>query len=314
MARKLFLEGNWNTLSGHIDVASPTANRSAPRVAPAAGSAVDESADDSDKPFELNRKFSVSNMDEKIVEAKYAVRGSVVQRAGELKKALAAGDPLPFNQLIFCNIGNPHAVNQKPITFYRQVAAALYMPELASDPDKLTASGLFPADVVERAQEYLKATGGNGVGSYTDSIGLQLVREQVASFIEERDGFPADPNSIALTTGASEGVKRCISAIIAGDQDGIMIPRPQYPLYSAALTMAGGNAIYYDLNEDAGWKTSFAELERAYHAATAAGTWVRALAIINPGNPVGAVLDEEDVSELVAFAAAKSLVILADEV
>jgi len=194
------------------------------------------------------------------------------------------------------------------------VAAALYVPELASDPQKLVASGLFPADVVERAQAYHKATGGNGVGAYTDSIGLQLVREQVAQFIQNRDGFPANVAHIALTTGASEGVKRCISAIIAGDSDGIMIPRPQYPLYSAALTMVGGNAVYYDLDEEAGWKTSWEELERAYAAAVAEGTQVRALAMINPGNPVGAVLDEADVGLLVSFAACKRLVILADEV
>jgi len=65
------------------------------------------------------------------------------QRAGELKKMLTDGKPLPFDSLILCNIGNPHAVKQKPITFYRQVAAALYVPELASDPQKLVASGKY---------------------------------------------------------------------------------------------------------------------------------------------------------------------------
>ena len=65
------------------------------------------------------------------------------QRAGELKKMLTDGKTLPFDSLILCNIGNPHAVKQKPITFYRQVAAALYVPELASDPHKLVASGIY---------------------------------------------------------------------------------------------------------------------------------------------------------------------------
>jgi len=66
-----------------------------------------------------------------------------LQRAGELKKMLTDGKTLPFDSLILCNIGNPHAVKQKPITFYRQVAAALYVPELASDPHKLVASGIY---------------------------------------------------------------------------------------------------------------------------------------------------------------------------
>ena len=76
--------------------------------------------------------------------------------------------------------------------------------------------------------------------------------------------------------------------------------------------------MYYSLasatHPQAGWTTSWAELERAYAEAVAEGTAVRALAMINPGNPVGAVLSEAAVSELICFAAAKGLVVLADEV
>ena len=54
-----------------------------------------------------------------------------------------------------------------------------------------------------------------------------------------------------------------------------MIPKPQYPLYSAAITMVGGRAVYYSLAEEAGWTTSWAELERAYAEAVAEGTAVR---------------------------------------
>ena len=72
--------------------------------------------------------------------------------------------------------------------------------------------------------------------------------------------------------------------------------------------------MYYSLAEEAGWTTSWAELERAYAEAVAEGTAVRALAMINPGNPVGAVLSEAAVAELICFAAAKGMVVLADEV
>ena len=63
-----------------------------------------------------------------IYVARYAVRGTVAVRAGELKGALARGDTLPFDKLTLCNIGNPHAVQQKPITYYRQVLAPPQCP------------------------------------------------------------------------------------------------------------------------------------------------------------------------------------------
>ncbi|CAL1131779.1 unnamed protein product [Cladocopium goreaui] len=80
----------------------------------------------------MPHKFTVQDMDNKIRMAKYAVRGAVPARAGELAQQLKAGEKLPFDRLVFCNIGNPHAVGQKPITFYRQVAAAVTDPSLLS--------------------------------------------------------------------------------------------------------------------------------------------------------------------------------------
>ena len=187
-----------------------------------------------------------------IVEMQYAVRGKVVESAAGLQAKLDQGDTLPFDALVPCNIGNPHAVKQQPVTFYREVASALYHPRLMQE-GVLERSGLYPKDVLERARAYQNATGGNGVGAYTESIGLKMVREQVATFIESRDGFPADPKHLALTTGASEGVKRTIGALVRGPYDAVLIPRPQYPLYSASITMAGGQAVYYDLDEAKGW-------------------------------------------------------------
>lgn len=258
----------------------------------------------------------VTDLHQGIVNMEYAVRGKVVIKAAELQKRLAAGEaPGDFKELVPCNIGNPHAVKQPPVSFYREVASALYHPKL-NEEGVLDASGLYAPDVLERAREYHACTGGNGVGAYTDSIGLKLVREQVAAFIEERDGFPCNPAHLALTTGASEGVKRTIGALIRGPYDAILIPRPQYPLYSASVTMAGGQAVYYDLDESRGWTVSLSELERsAKTARDAAGcTGARALCVINPGNPVGAVLGESDVAMMICFAARQKLVLLADEV
>ena len=258
----------------------------------------------------------VTDLHQGMVNMEYAVRGKVVNKAAELQSRLEAGEaPGDFTELVRCNIGNPHAVKQPPVSFYREVASALYHPKLM-EKGVLDGSGLYAADVLQRAREYHACTGGNGLGAYTDSIGLKLVREQVAAFIEERDGYPCNPAHLALTTGASEGVKRTLGALVRGPHDAILIPRPQYPLYSASVTMFGGRAVYYDLDESVGWTVGLAELERSAKAAKDAQgcTGARALCVINPGNPVGAVLGESDVAMMICFAAKRGLVLLADEV
>jgi alanine transaminase len=174
---------------------------------------------------------------------------------------------------------------------------------------------IFPSDVVQRARAYLANTDrGYGVGAYTDSHGLSLVKEEVARFIAARDGFSCNPNDIALTTGASEGVRRVIQALLASPNDGIMISAPQYPLYACAITMNGGKSVFYELDEENNWTINEHELERAYIKATSEGINVRGIVIINPGNPVGAVLEKSVIVSILKFAMQRNLLIFADEV
>ena len=95
---------------------------------------------------------------------------------------------------------------------------------------------MFPSDVIRRAKEYRSAIP-SGTGSYTNSQGVQLFREHIASFIQERDGHTAYPGDIFITNGASAGIQNCMTALIASDKDAIMIPIPQYPIYSALITL-----------------------------------------------------------------------------
>eukprot|EP00419_Tripos_fusus_P004821 CAMPEP_0172684788 /NCGR_PEP_ID=MMETSP1074-20121228/19801_1 /TAXON_ID=2916 /ORGANISM="Ceratium fusus, Strain PA161109" /LENGTH=532 /DNA_ID=CAMNT_0013503851 /DNA_START=68 /DNA_END=1666 /DNA_ORIENTATION=+ len=251
--------------------------------------------------------FTADDVSNKILAARYEVRGTVPLRANALEAMLKSGEQLPFDRMIKCHIGNPQAVEQRPITFYRQVASVLCSPSLLGQ-------GIFAEDVERRAAEYLSATGNAGIGAYTDSRGLALVRQQVAAFIERRDGFPADPERIYLTSGASEGISRCISMMVCDESVGIMVPCPQYPLYSATLTMTGGRLVSYRTFENDGWRTTQAELEDCLSRAKAEGIRVRSIVVINPGNPVGTVLDTDDIAMFISFAAANKLVILADEV
>lgn len=130
-----------------------------------------------------------------------------------------------------------------------------------------------------------------------------------------RDGHDADPGHIFLTAGASAGVNLLINCLISSPKSGILIPIPQYPLYTACLAQHSGVPIPYYLDEtETGWSTSATEVERAITDAIRQGVEPKALAIINPGNPVGSVLTVDEQISLVNLCEKYNLVLLADEV
>jgi aspartate/methionine/tyrosine aminotransferase len=245
--------------------------------------------------------IQIDDVDRAVRETEYAVRGPIVARAQELERA--------GRRIIYCNIGNPQSLGQRPLTWPRQVLSLMEWPELA---DRLP-TGAVPPDVIETARRALAGTR-HGLGVYTDSKGYPFVRQAVAEFIHGRDGIPADPEAIFLTDGASKGAQSVLRVLIGGASDGVMIPIPQYPLYSATITLYGGAQVGYLLDEANGWKLSRQALEAAHAGAIARGIRVRCLVIINPGNPTGGVLDEANVDMVLAFAREHGLSIIADEV
>lgn len=143
----------------------------------------------------------------------YAVRGEVVMKADKLKSE--------GREILFTNIGNPHGVGQKPITFYRQVLALCDLPaeEGVDHPD---IDKIFPADVIERAR-IMRNEIGAGTGAYTGSQGLLAFREHVADFIQNRDGHPAYAGNIFLTNGASTAIDMILTGLICDDSSGVMV-------------------------------------------------------------------------------------------
>lgn len=250
----------------------------------------------------------------------YAVRGELVLRAEELAKKLShasqpASSPPPFDHVTYCNIGNPQSVGQLPITFVRQALAAAVCPALIGlgPRGQSAGQGVFPADVEHRVKQVLQAS--HGVGAYSESRGLEIVRRRVADAIRKRDGgIECDPDHVFLTNGASDAVKAMLSLIVRGTGDGVMIPIPQYPLYSASMTSMRGVQVDYYLDEDKGWSLSMAELQESLAEARGRGVDVRAIVVINPGNPTGQVLTRQNMEDVIRFCEREALVILADEV
>ncbi|XP_074301469.1 glutamate--glyoxylate aminotransferase 2-like [Silene latifolia] len=241
-------------------------------------------------------------LNENVKKCQYAVRGELYLRASELQKE--------GKKIIFTNVGNPHALGQKPLTFPRQVIALCQAPFLLDDPN---VGLMFPADAIARAKSYLGMTSG-GLGAYSDSRGVPGVRKEIAEFIERRDGYPSDPELIFLTDGASKGVMQILNAIIGSHNDGILVPVPQYPLYSATISLLGGSLVPYYLEETANWGLDIKNLRDSIRQATFKGITVRAMVIINPGNPTGQCLSEANLQEIVRFCIQEGLVLMADEV
>ena len=256
--------------------------------------------------------LSVDNISPLVVKAEYAVRGRLLARAMELEAVLKAGGDaaaaLPFKRIVRCNIGNPQAVGQKPTTFVRQVLSLVMNPAQLSGLSKWA----YPKDAIARAKHYL--AGIPSLGAYSDSQGIMSVRKEVADFIAARDGHPASPSDIFLTDGASAGVKALMQLLVRGPHDAVLVPVPQYPLYSAVTTLLNGTLAPYYLDEDAAWGVQEAELRRALTAAKAGGATTRALCVINPGNPTGQSLPRAAVESILRFAAKEKLVLMADEV
>ena len=262
------------------------------------------------RPLSTNALLTVDSINPAVVGAQYAVRGELVLRAAEIKKQLAA-DPgsLPIAKVLECNIGNPQAVGQQPLSYGRQVQSLLAWPALLDMPG---ASEMFAPDAMARAREYLAAE--TKVGAYSESQGIALIRQQVADFITARDGVPAVKENIFLTDGASKGVEFLLKLLLRGPQDGVLVPIPQYPLYSAALALAQAHLLPYELDEDAGWSLPLSELEKSLAEARAAGVSPRSLVVINPGNPTGNCLPLENMQQIVRFCVQEGLVLMADEV
>eukprot|EP00158_Paraphelidium_tribonemae_P004996 Partr_v1_DN27096_c4_g1_i3_m28769 putative alanine aminotransferase len=257
-----------------------------------------------------------ASINQHVVNAEYAVRGAIPSRAEDLRRQLHdKPGSLPFEQIISCNIGNPHQLQQSPITFYRQVASLVeYGHEMLDNPAyKEAVEKIYAPDAISRARALLDSSGG-AIGAYSNSQGITAIREHVAQFIQARDGYPAHAQDIFLTAGASQGVAHLMQTMISGDKCGIMIPMPQYPLYTATLALCQGVPVPYYLLEEKGWTMPIEELERSLRDARAQGIEVRALCVINPGNPTGQCLKLEEMRKVVEFCARERLVLVADEV
>ncbi|KAI6238262.1 Alanine transaminase [Aphelenchoides fujianensis] len=260
-----------------------------------------------------SKVLTYENINPNVKTMEYAVRGPIVIRAVDIEKDLLKNAPnYTFKNVIKANIGDAHAMGQRPITFIRQVLACVSLPHLLESAE-------MPADVKEHARVILDGCGGQSAGSYSQSTGVDVIRKHVAEFIRQRDGgIDANPEDIILSGGASESIRNVLKLFInkagAGQRKaGIMIPIPQYPLYSASIEEFNLGQVGYYLDEANGWALDPKELERSLAEAKESFD-LKALVVINPGNPTGQILSKENIQEILKFAHKHRLFVFADEV
>uniref|UniRef100_A0A0N5ANA5 alanine transaminase n=1 Tax=Syphacia muris TaxID=451379 RepID=A0A0N5ANA5_9BILA len=249
------------------------------------------------------KTLTIDNLNPHVKGMEFAVRGPIVIRGSQIEKDLAKV------LLIKANIGDAHDMGQKPITFIRQVIACVAYPELLQ-------SVAIPKDVKEHAQTILKDCGGRSAGAYTPSPGIECIRKHCAEYISKRDGLPCNYEDIVITAGATEGIRDVLKLFVdetAPKKVAVMIPIPQYPLYSATLDEFNLGQVRYYLDEDNNWGLNIEECERALEESKSEYN-TKAICVINPGNPAGQVLTRKNIEEIVRFAHRNNLFILADEV
>ena len=145
----------------------------------------------------------------------------------------------------------------------------------------------------------------NAVG-YCDSKGLFAARKAVVQYYQQKNLF-VDVGDIYIGNGVSELIVMAMQALLNND-DEMLIPAPDYPLWTAAVTLAGGTPVHYLCDENDGWYPDLADIEAKITPKT------RGIVVINPNNPTGAVYPKHILEGMVALARRHSLIIFADEI
>jgi aspartate/methionine/tyrosine aminotransferase len=146
----------------------------------------------------------------------------------------------------------------------------------------------------------------DGHNGYTASPGIVQAREAVAADFTSR-GLETNPDRVLITSGTSEGIELALTAIVDEGEE-VLVPAPTYPLYTAVLAKIGAVPVYYRTDDRNGW------LPDLDHIRGAIGPKTRALVVIDPNNPTGAVYPDATRRALIDVAERHGLVILADEV
>ena len=165
---------------------------------------------------------------------------------------------------------------------------------------------VFGFDAPEEIQQDMIRNLPNSAG-YSDSKGIFAARKAVMHYTQQQGIRGVTLDDIYLGNGASELIAMATNALL-NDGDELLLPSPDYPLWTAVTTLSGGTAVHYMCDESNGWMPDLEDLKRKITKRT------KGIVVINPNNPTGALYSPELLRQIVAIAREHGLVILADEV
>jgi alanine-synthesizing transaminase len=142
---------------------------------------------------------------------------------------------------------------------------------------------------------------------YCDSKGLFSARKAVMQYYQQRGIHGVDIENIYIGNGASEVIVMAMQALL-DNGDELLIPAPDYPLWTAAVNLSGGRPVHYVCDEQSEWYPDPADIERKITKRT------RGIVVINPNNPTGAVYPREILERIVEIARRHALIVFADEI
>ena len=167
----------------------------------------------------------------------------------------------------------------------------------------LAVFGLEPPD--EIVQDMIRTL--PQAAGYTDSKGLFAPRKSVMHYAQEKNISGVTVDDVYLGNGASELITMSMNALLnAGDE--ILVPAPDYPLWTASVSLSGGTPVHYLCDEQAEWAPDMADMARKITPRT------RGIVLINPNNPTGALYGDAVLQEVIALAREHGLIIFADEI
>ncbi len=142
---------------------------------------------------------------------------------------------------------------------------------------------------------------------YTDSKGLFAPRKAVVHYTQEKNVRGVTVDDVYLGNGASELIAMSMNSLL-DDGDEVLIPAPDYPLWTAVVGLSGGTPVHYLCDEQAGWTPDIADIRRRITPRT------KGIVVINPNNPTGALYPPAVLQEIVEVARQHQLIVFADEI